>query len=878
MNVVSTPRELTECDREPIQNIATVQPFGGLMKMNSDWSVAHMSGNCADLLDLPHLPRTGTNLSDVFCPAAIEAITAALVRRVANTDVERFFGLQLTKGPRLFDCAIHTVGERIVVEFEPHDVDEFVNHIALIAPLLSQLEGLSDLDTLCSKAARLVRDMLGYDRVMVYRFHADDGGEVIAEAVREDLEPYLGLRYPHTDIPRQARELFRKNRVRVIADVDAQPSPIEPPTAFGNRPLDMTLSGLRTSSEIHLRYLRNMGSAATMTLAIVRQGRLWGLISCHHMTPRLPSFSLRTVAESFSQMFSLILDRMLIDRTERLRSRARDLHSQLMVDLAEGSSLADNLEKVAEMLDGLIPHDGLSVKVGGDFRVYGASPTREEFEAVTPDLGAKPISEAFGTSRLANYSRAATAFSDRAAGALLIPISRDPYDYLILWRKPLSQRVKWAGDPSKAKVVTPGERLQPRESFAAWEETVEGHSEEWSADDLHIAEGLRVTLLEVILRMSEEVARERSRAQQQQELLIAELNHRVRNILNLIRSLVSQSQHDATSVESFATIIGGRIAALASAHDNITHENWSPAPLAKLFESEIEAYLTNKGDRFSITGEAVLIAPEAYTVLALVVHELMTNSAKYGSLCDQSGSVKVTVDRTSRGDLSVAWRERGGPPVRPPTRRGFGSTIIERSVPFELKGEAEQRFVLTGLEADFIIPKRYVTAGNGEGSGSATDAKAENPGNDNTRVPTSRKMGGGDLPERMLVVEDSMIIALDVEENLKRAGVRVIDVTSSVVGALSAISDNQPALAIVDFNLGTGSSMPVIEELTRRGVPFVLATGYAELGEKITQSGALGIIRKPYGRAEIEDLLKAFKATQSSPQARPAKALLGSGQ
>ena len=178
--------------------------------------------------------------------------------------------------------------------------------------------------------------------------------------------------------------------------------------------------------------------------------------------------------------------------------------------------------------------------------------------------------------------------------------------------------------------------------------------------------------------------------------MIAELNHRVRNTLNPIRSRVSQSKQNAVDVENFATIIGGRIAALACSHDNITKENWSPAPLAKLFESEIEVYLTRQADRFARIGDPVLITPEAYTVLARVAHDLMTTSAKYGSVCEQAGSVRVEVSRRANGDRAIAWRDSGGPPIQPPTRPGSGSTIIERSIPFELKGQAKFSFKLTG--------------------------------------------------------------------------------------------------------------------------------------------------------------------------------------
>ncbi|MEO0463931.1 MAG: HWE histidine kinase domain-containing protein [Pseudomonadota bacterium] len=854
MNHHFTSRELTECDREPIHNIAQIQPHGGFIKLNADWVIAHISTNCAAMLGLDENPVGGTALAKVLAPRAITVLKEALHRIVEPDQIERIFGVKLTEAACLFDCALHTVGDRMVIEFERHSQEQHADHVAMIGPILARLEPIRDFGTLCATAANLMREKLSYDRVMVYKFHADETGEVIAEAKREDLEPFLGLRYPQTDIPAQARELFRRNKFRTIADIDDELVPIQPPQALGGRALDMSMSGLRASSQIHLQYLRNMGVRATMTIAIVRQGRLWGLISCHHYTPHLPAYSLRTVAEMFSQMFSLMLDRLLIDRSEQVRTKGRSIHDKLMQRLAGGTVLSENLPMLHDLLKDAIAHDGASILIDGEYSTRGIAPSHSEFMALAPALGTAPVSTIIATPSLASEAQAAAAFADRVTGALILPISRSPRDYLILWRKPLAQTIRWAGNPAKA--VLPGtERLQPRESFAAWSEEIRDRSEDWTDDDLLIADGLRVTLLEVILRMTDEVAKERARAQEQQELLIAELNHRVRNILNLIRGLVSQSQHDAIDVSAFASNIGGRIAALASAHNNITRENWSPAPLTSLFETEMAAYLNEKADRFKISGDEVLVAPEAYTVLALVVHELVTNSAKYGSLCDRSGSLSVDVKRTHFGDIKIAWREYGGPPVKPPTRRGFGSTIIERSIPFELKGEAELRFKLTGLEADFLVPSQYITPVT------ARESRESSAGNDNA-CAESETLALADLPKHMLLVEDSMIIALDTEENLRRLGVNSVDLSSNVSGALAAIEQRQPDLAILDFNLGDGSSMPVAKELVRRGVPFVLATGYAELGEKASEIGARYLLRKPYGKAEIQTLLSSYASEQ----------------
>jgi two-component sensor histidine kinase/CheY-like chemotaxis protein len=347
--------------------------------------------------------------------------------------------------------------------------------------------------------------------------------------------------------------------------------------------------------------------------------------------------------------------------------------------------------------------------------------------------------------------------------------------------------------------------------------------------------------------------RERQRAAEQQDLLIAELNHRVRNILGLIRGLVAQSQHDAMSVAGFAAIIGGRISALASAHDNITRENWSPAPLSLLIESEFAAYLGDDRTRLTITGEDVLIRPEAFTVMALVVHELVTNSAKYGSLSARSGMVTIDLSRSDFGDLRMAWREAGGPPVSPPGRQGFGSTIIQRSIPHELQGEAEMRFRLTGLEADFLIPRRFLaeTGDHGVPAQAALRPRSSLA----PAAATVPQAGRPPRPGNVLVVEDSMIIALDTEENLKRLGVPSVRVESSVEGALKAIAEGPPDFAIIDFNLGNESSAPVAAALRARGVRFLLATGYAESASELDTLGAAGVLRKPYGRSELERAL-----------------------
>lgn len=846
MNFQSHPQDVTECDREPIHQIGLIQDFGALVAVDREWTITHYSANFGVILGVDGALAAGQNLSDHFTREAIEALRAALGRLVEDDTTERLFGLQLTPGTALHDCSIHPSGEHIIIEFEPHIAASFQDHLASIKPMTNALSGAPDIQTLCASAATLVRELLGYDRVMIYRFHRDHSGEVVAEDKDESLESYLGLRYPQTDIPSQARQLFLRNSFRIIADVGAENAAIEPAQSAVGAPLDLSLSVLRASSPIHLQYLKNMGVGASLTIAIVRAGRLWGLISCHHDTPKSIPFSQRTVTEVLGQVFSLMLDRLLVERSENLRMRSIGLHEQLMRRFADGVSFVEDLDMFELVISDLIRHDGISVFVHDQYRSRGSAPDEAQFLKLLPGLNAAHESTVLATNALSSRVEQAGAFADIASGAIVLPISRSPRDYFVLWRKPLTQTVHWGGNPAKA--VTNGtDRLEPRSSFTSWAETVEGLSEDWSDDELTIADGLRSTLLEVILRMTDEVAQERQRAQEKQDLLIAELNHRVRNILNLIRALVSQSSKDAINVSDFASIIGGRIAALASAHDNITRQHWAPAPVSALFETELEAYVAGKNDRLRMTGERALIQPEAYTVLALVVHELVTNSAKYGSLCDSRGTINVDVSKGRNGDLLISWKEVGGPPVQPPTRKGFGSTIITRAIPYDLRGEADLNFKLSGLEAKFRIPARYIASGDG-----VFETKSgQDSSNDNPDAPAASQ----DLPEYVLIVEDNMIIALDTEDSLIEMGVKSVRVESTVSGALKAIEEREPDFAIVDFNLGSESSGPVTHELATRGVRFVLATGYSELASDLEDLGASGLIRKPYGTAELEHAL-----------------------
>ncbi|WP_085340818.1 HWE histidine kinase domain-containing protein [Aquidulcibacter paucihalophilus] len=836
------PPTLTNCDKERIHEINSIQSGGFLIALTPDWIIERASANCGEFLNQPLEEILGANLTALIMSEAVHAIRNRLSSLYRQDVIERLFAIVLQEGGPGFDLAVHASGDLILLEAELSEKSGELNAGSMVRSMIDHVQHQHHVPDLTHEAVRLVQALTGYDRVMVYQFHPDGSGEVIAERCRPSMEPYLGLRYPATDIPKQARALLIRNPIRNLLDIDSPPSLIVSTKTFADALTDLSMSSLRSHSPIHLEYLRNMGVAATMTISLLKNGALWGLIACHHMTARTIGYERRTTAEVFGQILALLIDQCEREELITFETSTRQITTDLLASVALAGVATKDVAQLANQLVSIVPCDGTAFCIDGSVTLKGSTPSLEEFEVLRSFLDGVSASRVYSSNEIESVCPSANSFKDRAAGMLAIPISTIPRDYLVFFRKETASTVKWAGDPTKSvEVLGSGEvRISPRKSFKAWQETLHGKSTQWTDAELRAAEALQITVLEVVLRLISATEAERNAASQTQDLLIAELNHRVRNILGLIRGLISQTRINAKDMDTFASVLGDRVHALARAHDQITAKNWGPGSFQSLITTEVEAYLGPVCNTIHMSGPPVLLIPKAFSTLALVIHELITNAAKYGAFCGEGGHVDISWRIGPQGDLIVNWAEIGGPPVTAPSHRGFGSTIIEASIPHELGGESAITFLATGVKVNFSVPAQFIVL-------------EEQPITSTTTTADTPLVGS--LQGHVLLVEDNLIIALDAEAMLLSLGAERVLVASNVKDALAILDREKPSFALLDVNLGNQNSFPIADRLFEIEVPFIFATGYGSGINYPSDQNARPFITKPYTKDSIAKAL-----------------------
>ena len=852
--------DTTNCDREPIHIPGLILPHGAMLVLDPDtFEILQAAGDTARLLRKPVTELLGASAATIFSPKQIDYLRALTGRFDLTKPRHLLDPLLRVDVERPLDASLHRSGNSLILEFEAADMDDrfSADPLAGVQEMIEGFDDASSLQTLCQLAADRVRSVAGYDRVLVYRFMQDESGWVIAEAREPHLEPFLDLHYPAADIPQQARALYVKSWLRLITQVDYDPAPLVPANnPRTGEPLDMSYAILRDVSPIHRQYLRNMGIDASMSISIILGGKLWGLIACHHYSPRILPRHLRAVCELFGSMFSLQLESR--EKGEQLEERlaSRMVLQNLMLNLAsaddyaagltqQSPNLLDYIHGGGTSLDGS-RRGGVAVCVKGQLTFLGITPSQSEIESLVAwlDTHMHRSDGTFATDRLGEMWSSAEAFVEVASGILVISVSPDPSDYIIWFRPEMVTDVNWAGAPVKQFEPGPdGDRLMPRHSFELWKETVVGRSVQWTRADRDAAFDLRISLLHVVLRRIKAAARERKVASDRDQLLMAELDHRVKNTLANIQALVVQTSRSAESLTGFVEGLDGRIQAMAKAHSLLSESRWEGVSIIRLLHEELDLY-GERNHGFALHGPDIVLTPKSALALSLAVHELATNAAKYGAFSTTAGKIEVNWVIASGGGIEICWRESGGPAVLPPTRRGFGSTLIERALAMETSGGATISYAATGVVCDVSLP-----------------ASSISPISVNAAFPEVRATGvvlASAVVDayRVLIVEDSFLVVMALEDLFDRLGWKIIGPAARVDEALALARTAHFDAAFIDINLAGEMSWPVAAVLKERGIPFAFSTGYNV--NMLVPASLRGtcIVSKPYQPAQVERCLR----------------------
>lgn len=818
--------DLTNCDREPIHIPGSIQPHGCLLACDASVAtVLRFSANASEVLDAP--VRAGVSIVTLLGEELVHGIRNAVSRSQPGKPALMFD--RLSANGRRFDVSVHQHAGATIIEFE-------VAHPGVGEPLelarnmIARLINSDTIAKLTRDTARLVRATLGYDRVMVYQFASDGSGKVVSEAKRADLESFLGQHFPATDIPQQARALYLRNTIRIISDADFIRIPIEPELDASGEPLDLSFAHLRSVSPVHCEYLRNMGVAASMSISIILDGELWGMIACHHYRPRILSMAERVSAELFGNFVSLELDSLR--RRDELAAvqRTRSVLDRFLKDAVREPDLDLMMrERLGDFL-AILPADGVALWLDGRWSSHGHTPPEQAAASLIELAATVAERRVWATNALSSVVQDSARYADAASGVMIVPLSLRPRDFLFFFRQEVEQTVQWAGNPSKTYSHGPlGDRLTPRKSFAIWKETVSGKSVPWTEKDRQFAEAARTALVEVVLRHSELLADERAKADTRQRMLNEELNHRVKNILAVIKSLVGRAGKPGETVESYVETLRGRILALSKAHDQLAR-GADGGSLRDLLAAELTPYMRD-GVTIDLTGPEVWLEARSFSIMALVLHELATNAAKYGALSVRGARLAVAWKTDAGGSCEIVWRESDGPIVSAPSRKGFGTMLIDRSVPYDLGGDSDVRYEPSGVVARFRLPAQFVSV------------------RVRAAMPEADPDDAGELPDftgtRVLVVEDQLLIAIEVEEILSNAGFDIMATVTSPREGLQFLREKRPDVAVLDLNLGAETSEAIADALADRGIPFVFSTGYGNDAIP-AQHLAIPVVRKPY--------------------------------
>jgi len=492
------PIDRDACAAEPIRIPGSIQPHGVLLALDPETlAIEQVSANSAELLGASPEKLIGRSPATFLGERTFADIAVALRSQPFEPGV-----YATNAGPHsaALECVSSRHADTLILEFQPytgaHSLDMLDVSLSLQAPL-ARMERTKNIVELARLVAADIQAISGFDRVCIYRFDNDWHGEVIAEDVgARYTREFLGLHFPASDIPAQARELYLLNKLRLIPDVDYVPVPIVPvENARLGTPLDLSRSDLRSVSPIHLEYLRNMNVRATMTISIIVHGKLWGLVACHNAEPRRITYAVRSTCNFFTQMLAMTITARIDQADLSVRLNASQRVASFVAGLEPTQSIWESLRRSRAALLRMFAADALLMRGPEGTELYGASLSALQLEPAMRVLQERALDGIASTASLCRLDPLAVDFATQACGGLYLGLSSSDNRCLVFLRREQQARVTWSGDPRKSRNGAALQQLTPRASFAAWEEIKRFESGVWTPSDLEKAALLRDQLI-----------------------------------------------------------------------------------------------------------------------------------------------------------------------------------------------------------------------------------------------------------------------------------------------------------------------------------------------------------------------------------------------
>lgn len=468
---------LENCDQEPIHIPGSIQPHGFLLGLKqTNFEILFCSNNISDTIEVQPAEVLGKSFGEVFGEEALEELKECLY----GLNEGRSASFALTIDNRSVHFLMHESGNSIILDAEQQtEKAAQPDFLQLSREFVNYIEETTTIPELCEVVAAGTKKITGYDRVMIYRFDEQYNGEIIAESKNDDLEGFLGLHYPHTDIPRQARELYIKNQLRMIVDVNYTPVPIVTmDEQLDHSSLDLSYSTLRSVSPIHIQYLHNMGVCATLTISLLHKKKLWGLISCHHYSPKHLTYEVRMAAKLLGHFITSQLDTR--QQNEEYEIARKATHAVEWLNSRKFELNRNSLEFIVNDYHILTVCNAVGVSILLDGKIFqsGSVPQTDDIRMLSSYLSTYTSNTRFQTNSLIHVLPEFRHVCEKFPGINYFPLDSSTFNCIIWYRHETISEVNWAGNPNKA-IEKDKNGLSPRKSFELWKETVKFTSNKW---------------------------------------------------------------------------------------------------------------------------------------------------------------------------------------------------------------------------------------------------------------------------------------------------------------------------------------------------------------------------------------------------------------